>query len=362
MLFVPAYERSHAEHSPSIYSTMMYPQIIITGQHNKYADYISKLTIDKLTYPHLSAHRPKTKTHTVSKSDLLSSHVSSQYNQTPKDLNCQSKHKRQYVKKIHFIDALSSGIWKSSDVETWRAAWSFLPTCLKMSFKPMLPSPNRRQVQALHFRVICSGGWWGVVDRYTVVFIAENLYFQHKTKKIPPTFGLHTFPNISGIKLTGSSSSETSSREDTTRKDASIAHAQASCVFWGALGHLMHPREADSYNIGHTGKRVPPGPGGRSQGRAPQGISDSTRHLCFSKLIKSYSIAVCLFLQETRQRTGRLLVYHFCLRSRGLRMRHKTQVPAHQLLFCNLCPLPKQLPPVNIQAYKLAFVSDWDGV
>lgn len=55
---------------------MIYVQIIIAGQHNKYADYISKLTTDKPKYPHLSVHRsnPKTKTHKVSKSDLLSYH------------------------------------------------------------------------------------------------------------------------------------------------------------------------------------------------------------------------------------------------------------------------------------------------
>lgn len=124
-------------------------------------------------------------------------------------------------------------------------------------------------------RVIYSGGWWWVVDRYTVGFIAENSYFQQKTIKIPPTFGLHTFSNIRGIKLTGSSSSETFSREDTTKKDASIIHAQASCVFLGALAHLKHSHEVDSCNIAYTGKRVPPVPGARSQAGLPRASQHS---------------------------------------------------------------------------------------
>lgn len=189
---------------------------------------------------------------------------------------------------------------------------------------------------------------WRVVDGHTVVFILENSDFQHKTKKIPPTFGQHTFPNIKGIKPTGSRSSEDFSREDITRKDTSVAHTQASSALWDVLGYLKHPHEADRDNTGYMGKWVPPGPGARSQAGLPRAAQTAlTGSLCLSKWIKSYSIAVSLFTRcqvENSQAASASF-----LRSSRPRTRHETEVPAHQLLFCNLCLLPKQLSPLNTE-------------
>lgn len=172
--------------------------------------------------------------------------------------------------------------------------------------------------------------------------------FQHKTKKIPPTFGQHTFPNIKGIKLTGSRSSDTFSREDITRKDASVACTQASSALWDVLGYLKHPHKADRYHTGYTGKWVPSGPAAQSQAGLPRAAQTAlTGSLYLSKWIKSYSIAVSHFTWcqvENSQAASAPF-----LRSSRLRTEHETEVPAHQLLFCNLCLLPKQLSPVNTE-------------